>query len=54
MWFWAALFIATLAYEIWAIWTKHLTPSQTVRKGPRWFKWALGIGLCGLIWHLFV
>lgn len=54
MWMWAAVFIAVLAFEAWAIWTGNLTMSESVWHGPRWFRWALGIGLAGLIYHLFL
>lgn len=53
-WMWAALFLAVLVFEAWALATHHRTLSQTVQHGPRWFKWAMGIGLVALIAHLFL
>ena len=50
---WGLLFLAVAIYEAWAVFTHHPTLSQTVQHGPRWFKWALGLGLIGLLVHLF-
>ncbi len=50
---WGILFLAVAIYEAWAVWTHHPTLSQTVQHGPRWFKWALALGLIWLIVHLF-
>jgi hypothetical protein len=53
-WMWIAIFTAVIIFEAWAIWTHHYTMSETVWYGPRWFRWALGIGFLGLLFHLFL
>ncbi len=53
-WFWGILFLAVAVYELWAVITHHPTLSQTVQRGPRWFKWALGVGFIALLGHLFL
>lgn len=53
-WLWGALFLAVLIFEAWAVLTHHRTLSQTVQHGPRWFRWAMGIGLIALLGHLFL
>jgi hypothetical protein len=50
---WGLLFLAVAIYEAWAVVTGHPTLSQTVQHGPKWFKWALALGLIGLFVHLF-
>jgi hypothetical protein len=54
MWVWGLLFLAVAIFEAWAVLTHHRTLSQTVQHGPRWFRWALGVGLIALIGHLFL
>ncbi len=51
---WAIVFALVLAFEIWAGATGHQTLSQTVWKGPRWFRWLLGTGFIVLLVHLFL
>ena len=53
-WMWGVLFAAIIIFEVIALLTKHRTLSQTVQLGPRWFKWAMGVGLVVLIAHLFL
>jgi hypothetical protein len=52
-WMWGALFLAVLIFEAWAVLSHHRTLSETVQHGPRWFKWAMGLGLVALLFHLF-
>ena len=54
MWFWGLLFAAVLVFEVWAIWTGRYTLSETVWLGPKWFRWALGLGFLYLLYHLFL
>ena len=51
-WMWGLVFIAVALFELWAVWTKHRTLSQTVQHGPKWLRWAFGIGFIALIVHL--
>lgn len=54
LWMWGLLFLAVVAYELWAVVTHRLTLTQTVRRSRRWFRWSLGLGFLTLLWHLFV
>ncbi len=54
MWVWGLLFLAVAIFEAWAVLTKHRTLSQTVQHGPRWFRWAIGVGFVVLLGHLFL
>jgi len=54
MWVWGLLFLAVAIFEAWAVLTKHRTLSQTVQHGPRWFRWAIGVGFIALLGHLFL
>ena len=51
---WLVLFVLVLAYEWWASRTGRQTLSQTVQRGPRWFRWSLGISFAVLLVRLFV
>lgn len=53
-WMWAAIFLAVAIFEAWAVLTHHRTLSQTVQHGPRWFRWAMGLGFLGLLAHFFL
>lgn len=53
-WMWIALFTAVVIFEVWAILSHNYTLSETVWHGPKWFKWALGLGFLGLLYHLFL
>jgi len=54
MWVWGLLFLAVAIYEAWAVLTHHRTLSQVVQRGPRWFRWAIGVGFIALLGHLFL
>ena len=53
-WMWGLIFLAVAIFEVWAVLTHHRTLSQTVQHGPRWFRWAMGLGLLGLLAHFFL
>lgn len=54
-WAWGAIFIAVVVWELVAWLSKKMpTLSQGVQRGPRWFRWAMALGLSGLIYHLFL
>lgn len=53
-WAWGLIFLAVAIFEAWAVFTHHRTLSQVVQHGPRWFRWAIGLGFIALLGHFFL